>query len=51
MTWPYVCEHCGASLDAGEHCTCGGYQNDEGRQRDNEEETNTCQNRHLPCMR
>ena len=53
MTWPYVCDICGASLDAGERCTCESdkERDDEGRQQDNEKQTNAGQNSDLPRMR
>lgn len=51
MKWPYQCDKCGASLDAGEHCDCESSQSDERRQQDNETEARAEQNSDLPAMR
>lgn len=51
MKWPYECEKCGATLDAGEHCDCESSQSDEGRRQDDETEARAEQNSNLPAMR
>lgn len=50
MKWPYQCDKCGATLDAGEHCNCESSQSDERRQQDNETETRAKQNGRLQAM-
>ena len=51
MKWPYQCDKCGASLDAGERCDCESSQHDERRQQDDETEARAKQNSDLPAMR
>ena len=52
MAWKYKCDKCGATLDAGEHCTCDKDKphRDEGRQQAHEEKINS-QTRDLPIVR
>ncbi len=51
MKWPYQCDKCGASLDAGEHCDCESSQHDERRQQEHGKEAHAEQIGHLPLMR